>query len=225
MTSSPAASRSNPRSRDRRTLRTRKQLREALMELTLDKGYDLVTVEDITERADLGRTTFYLHYRDKDELLMESIETTANELVQQVEKMQTRGANTGFPSTPFELAFQHAAENSTLYRILLKSDVASKALTRLRAFISSSARLYLPALANYGKMPGDLPREMSKNLPDIPPRLLQQVSDYFASSLLGVLTWWLEEGMPYQPREMASFFLTIFVGGAREIFATAKPSS
>ena len=50
---------------DRRTNRTRRQLREALLALILEKGYDSITVEDITGRADLGRTTFYLHYRDR----------------------------------------------------------------------------------------------------------------------------------------------------------------
>ena len=56
---------------DRRVQRTRKLLNDALMSLIQEKGYDNVTIEDITERANLGRTTFYLHYQNKDELLFD----------------------------------------------------------------------------------------------------------------------------------------------------------
>ena len=62
---------------DRRVNRTRRLLRESLMKLVAEKGYDSVTIEDITETAELGRTTFYLHYRDKEELLLESIDAIA----------------------------------------------------------------------------------------------------------------------------------------------------
>ena len=71
---------------DRRVSRTRRQLRDALMALILERGYNMVTIEDITDRADLGRTTFYLHYRDKDELLIESLEAIAQDLKAQVEQ-------------------------------------------------------------------------------------------------------------------------------------------
>jgi hypothetical protein len=56
---------------DRRVLRTRAALRQALMELIREKGYEALTVEEITQHANLGRATFYLHYRDKDDLLLE----------------------------------------------------------------------------------------------------------------------------------------------------------
>ena len=56
---------------DRRVQRTRKILRESLLELILDQGYDDVSIQDITQRANLGRATFYLHYKEKDELLQD----------------------------------------------------------------------------------------------------------------------------------------------------------
>ncbi len=69
---------------DRRVNRTRRQLREALFNLILEKGYDAVTVEEITARADVGRTTFYLHYHDKEDLLMESIGELVDDLIEQM---------------------------------------------------------------------------------------------------------------------------------------------
>ena len=64
----------NPRKPDRRTARTRRVLQEALAELAEERGYNTVTIEDITERANVGRTTFYLHYHSKDDLFLDSLE-------------------------------------------------------------------------------------------------------------------------------------------------------
>ncbi len=55
---------------DRRIQRTRQLLHEALITLILEKGYDAITVQDILERANLGRSTFYAHYQDKEALLL-----------------------------------------------------------------------------------------------------------------------------------------------------------
>ena len=54
---------------DRRVRRTRQRLKEALLELIAGQPYESITVEDITRRADVGRSTFYSHYTSKDELL------------------------------------------------------------------------------------------------------------------------------------------------------------
>ena len=59
---------------DRRINRTRKLMHEALMALIVEKGYEAVTVQDILDRADVGRSTFYAHYRDKDQLLLSGFE-------------------------------------------------------------------------------------------------------------------------------------------------------
>ena len=56
---------------DRRVQRTRQLLRKALIELINEKGYDSLTIQDITDRANLGRTTFYLHYQSKAHLLLD----------------------------------------------------------------------------------------------------------------------------------------------------------
>ena len=55
---------------DRRVSKTRKALKEALTDLILEEGYEGVTVQDVIDRADVGRSTFYAHFVDKDDLLM-----------------------------------------------------------------------------------------------------------------------------------------------------------
>lgn len=59
---------------DRRRARTRKMLSDALMGLILERGYDAITIQDITDKANLSRATFYLHFGDKQDLYLCSLE-------------------------------------------------------------------------------------------------------------------------------------------------------
>jgi AcrR family transcriptional regulator len=185
------------------------------MALILEKGYDAVTVEDITSRADLGRTTFYLHYRDKEELLLESIDAIANDIKAQVDLLQTARESGSSQPRPVHLAFTHAAENAALYRIILKGEGATKTASRLRRFISESAAEFLLArndmsarIAPAQSPGGDISADTTR---------LQLVADYFGSALLGFLTWWLEADMPYPPDQIADFFIQVFFQGASNV--------
>lgn len=192
-----------PRS-DRRVSRTRRLLREALTALILEKGYDAVTIEDITRRADLGRTTFYLHYRDKEHLFLESIEQNADELARQIGQIPAEllfnenGEGAGLPIT---LVFEHAAQNADLYRAMLRSEGSIKATSRLRELTARYALEFTRRWFEY-RQPSLQPR--------IPPELMAQ---FFAASLLGMLIWWLEAGMPYPAQEMAGYFRQLVLAG------------
>src|SRR5688572_30831151 len=80
----------NEKKLDRRVVRTRGMLQRALLALMSEQSYDTISVADITDRADLRRATFYLHYRDKEELLVATLEGMFNELVAQVETVTVR---------------------------------------------------------------------------------------------------------------------------------------
>ncbi|HEU4552123.1 MAG TPA: TetR/AcrR family transcriptional regulator [Chitinophaga sp.] len=62
-----------PLQNDRRTQKTRQYLAGALKELIVEKGYDAITIQDIIDRANVGRSTFYSHYESKEELLIGNI--------------------------------------------------------------------------------------------------------------------------------------------------------
>src|SRR3990172_4149344 len=74
---------------DRRKERTQRLLRDAFMELIVEKGYDAVTILDITERANVARPTFYLHYNDKEDLLFKMMTEVYDDLSNSVEKQTT----------------------------------------------------------------------------------------------------------------------------------------
>ena len=189
---------------DRRVNRTRRQLREALTALILEKGFDVITIEDITERADLGRTTFYLHYHGKEDLLLESIGTTAQELYDQV----TTLFDVGLPRTPqmglsaIALIFQHAAQNSTLYRIILQGGAASRVQHFILDFLSEAAKPYFEQTY------------LVENQAVIP---IEVLANYFSAALIGFLTWWLEADMPYPADHAAGYFEAMFFSGVRNL--------
>jgi AcrR family transcriptional regulator len=175
------------------------------MTLILERGYSAVTIEDITERADLGRTTFYLHFRDKDELLVESLEAIAEDLKAQVEQLADQGLEEGRSRPhPVVVAFRHAEKNRNLYRIILKGEGGSRVASRIREIIQEAAVDFF-ARRMAGWVDGS---------PDIPGDV---VAGYFASALLGFITWWLEKELPYSGDEAADLFITLFFRGARQV--------
>ena len=201
---------------DRRIQRTRRMLKEALFSLILEKGYDGVTVEDITQKADLGRTTFYLHYRDKEDLLLRSIDAIADDLLGQISRTNLLVSDAGTIPTfhemrqmnPVLLVFQHAGENASLYQIILRGGSATPAAGRFREIISTAAMTFF----------GTNLKQLTPGLrPEVP---LDVLANYFAGSLLSLVTWWLENGMPYPPEQMASIFRQLFFEGAQQIVDT-----
>ncbi len=198
----------NDKPLDRRARRTRRMLKEALFALILEKGYDAVTIEDITGRADLGRTTFYLHYKDKEDLLLESIDSIAAELIA---RLPPPAWNIADPPTPVDgrvldairVTFQHAAENAQLYRIILRGEGANLANRRLHAIIREKANELIGERLKSGSLH-----------PLVPPEVF---ANYFAGTLLATITWWLETNSPYPAEDMAEMFRMMFFQGGRKV--------
>lgn len=205
---------SAPQHTDRRKARTRRLLREALFALMLEKGYETITIEDITERADIGRTTFYLHYKDKEELLLESIEAIALELKEQIDRcMQDAPADSPHTATPtlrprlaISILLQHAAENARLYLPILRGEGTPRAPAHIRQLMHHISLEYF-----------------SRHLDPTPALPVEALIAFFTSSLLGTLTWWLENNMPCSPEHMAEMYLRIFLLGAAPLFNPNPP--
>jgi len=204
---------------DRRVSRTRRQLRDALQTLILEKGFDGITIEEITDRADVGRTTFYLHYKDKEELLLECINLGLSDLIAQVSDVPLsdwslsdgrRGTITA-PNAAILLIFQHAAKNVDLYRIILRGAGSGETQNRVREIYASAVNTFLVEKVN---------REAIVLEPRVP---LDVFSNYFAGSLLGLMSWWLEEEMPYSPEKMTEMYQQMFFPGAGEVLGISFP--
>jgi AcrR family transcriptional regulator len=176
---------------DRRVRRTHKQLRDALLALILETGYDAITIQDIVDRADLSRATFYLHYRDKEELLVSSLEEMFDAL------LEAKGQVTpdmllpnGQP--PCFLAFQHAQEYSALYKVMLSERGVAYVMHRIQDYLTDEIRFEIETLLN----------QVGRK-PDVP---LDIIATHMAGALFSSLVWWIENDMPYQPEYMAQTF-------------------
>ena len=181
---------------DRRIVRTRQLLRDALMTLILEKGYEAVTVQDITDKANLGRATFYLHYKDKEALLLKSLESLFDELVESMGPPSAAHLKSGLPII---IVFEHAAKNSDLYRVLLGSEGSGQINRRIQAYIVK-----------------DILKRLLPLLPEKRPFSDDFLANYLASSLLNMVAWWLENNMPYPPEYMAKTYRELkFLGLAQ----------
>lgn len=196
---------------DRRVNRTRRSLQGALLALILEKGYDSVTIEDITNRADLGRTTFYLHYRDKEDLLMRTVQDLIDDLVNELaqtplDAWKLNEADQGEVFVPaIALAFHHVATNADFYRVLLRGEGTYSALRRLRKILSGAISSLIQHYTAHSGV------ELKPQVP------IEVFVNSLAGAWIGLMTWWLEEGMPYTYEEMAVMYQRMFMRNTREV--------
>ncbi|MEF7494491.1 TetR-like C-terminal domain-containing protein [Lysinibacillus sphaericus] len=184
---------------DPRVIRTRQLLRDALVELIDEQGYEKITVQDITQRA-----TFYLHYRDKLDLLYQSSEEILHELVGSIHPTVEEKKDFDLlphydqPHETFMHLFEQIALNSKLYKVYLtEKDIPyfSAGLKKIIIdFVSSGIQLMEP---DDQKL--TVPREMAIR--------------FYAAAFLEVIVWWLENDMPYTPKFMATQLMRITIKG------------
>lgn len=182
----PAYSSNRP---DRRVLRSRRLLQEALVALVLDRGYDAVTVQAVLDRADVGRATFYAHFAGKEALLLSVFDELRESLRRELEGITPASvARFGEGVGLLEPLFAHAAKHRRLYRALLASRDGAALLGALREMLAAPLRAHLDtAVAQHGGTPSI----------DV-----EFVVTAFVSAVLGVLVWWLDADLPYTPAEV-----------------------
>ena len=183
---------------DPRTIRTKQMLREALVANILEKGYDATSIQDITERAGLRRATFYLHYKDKDELMFSLIRDMLEELLQKIEAQKPHGFNAAAQGREDLLVFLHVQQHADLYRAVLHGQGAVE--------ITRSVRDYLA-----GRIREHCELQYPDTIPSIP---LEVVANYLASVKMQFVIWWLDNGMPYAPQQMAEMCSRLALHGA-----------
>jgi len=174
---------------DRRSQRTRHLLGEALVALIREKDYNTITVSDIIERANVGRSTFYAHYRDKDALFVGELDRVIEILSHRIPNQEE---SPFFPSLGL---FRHVGEEYELYKALLWSSGIDLLIKHLQKSLSHRIE---QGLQNSGK-------EFDVPLPIL--------ASFIAGSFLTLLKWWLENKMIYSPEEMDKIFQSLTMAG------------
>ncbi len=200
---------------DRRAVRTRRALREALIALILEKGYESITVRDITDRADLNRGTLYLHYRDKQDLLLSSGRDVCDELLGQLAPISARNLRLDVPERHLTIVFQHVAANVSFYRVMFGEHGVPAFVAQIRRIVSQAGLSRLKTLRRFVKGK---------------PFSLELVAGFSGGAIIGVIEWWLEHDLPLPPDVMARHTVALTVNGVyptlgldRLPLETAKP--
>ena len=172
----------------RRRLQTRRLLIQTTMQLVLEKGFGSVSIQDITDRADLGRGTFYIHFKDKDEVVW----TAFQELFQGLEQQAHAQLDRRMPQVEYYgLAniFQHADRNRDLYKVMFGGQGSAMLTGRAQDFLANAF------LDDIRQAPAP---EVDFNVPhEIEAQLL-------AGVISRLLYWWLATPNKYSPEQMAA---------------------
>jgi AcrR family transcriptional regulator len=182
---------------DRRIVRTRKQLQDALLSLIRTRDYDSISISDICRSAKVGRSTFYAHYARKDDLKRSGLRHLRDMLTE----VQLRGTDQGAKPPPlsFSLAlFEHARSHLDLYRALIGTRGGAVALSALREALSELVRGELRQRSGRARSADD-PREFTVQ--------------YLVGAYLSVLTWWLDAGAKLPVQRVDALFRQLATEG------------
>lgn len=180
---------------DRRSQRTRHSLSAALVELIKEKDYSTITVSDIIERANVGRSTFYSHYRDKDDLFVGELDRVIEVLSQRVPGQEE------FPYFPSLGLFTHVGEEYELYKSLVWSPGIDLLIKHLQKSLSQRIEQGLQKSGKQFEIP------------------IPVLANFIGGSFLTLLKWWLENKMTYTPKQINEIFRKLTMSGveAQEI--------
>lgn len=170
---------------DRRVLRTRDTLGDALFALMHEKSFDDITVQDLLDRAGVGRSTFYAHYRDKDDLFLSDVETFLESFSTVLKR---HGANPKRLLPVAEL-FTHIREVREFFAALARSGKMDDVLALGRGMFARSIEERLQAAGI-----------------DLDPLQRSARAHALAGSFLSLLDWWMGKGMQTDPKEMDELF-------------------
>ncbi len=176
---------------DQRIRRTCERLGSALLALILERQFDEVTVQDVLDRASVGRSTFYLHYRDKNDLLLSQLEKF-------LETMSTALSVRNEEShrvVPVAELFSHIGNQNQLYRSLADSGHLTEFFELAQGYFARGIEQRLSES-----------KRLSNLRLSLPQRELGARASALAGSLLSLLRWWLDRGEKESPQTMDELF-------------------
>jgi len=184
---------------DRRVLRTRQLLRNALLSLVQERDFDSLTVQDITERATLNRATFYLHYADKHDLLLQVIRETLVELTDLPLPHPSDSPNQIDPEgirTFFVAVFQHVITHLTFYRVMLQTGGMAGVSDEIHATIYKVGMWMIVRV------------EVIRWR--VPPEVIMSM---VSGAYLGVVRWAVAQPTPPTAEQLATQFIEVMMPG------------
>jgi AcrR family transcriptional regulator len=193
---------------DRRIRRTREALTGALLALVLEKRYGAITIQDLLDRADIGRSTFYAHYRGKDDLLLRSFER----LLEMLDGCMDRDGPETRRVAPVRELFHHVGEVRAFHRALASAHMLE------RLYECGVNQMALTIARRIAVLEGEIPERQltTAGSSDVRPgaRLPAPViARSSAGALFALLRWWVDDNEPYAPARMDEMFHLMVMPG------------
>jgi AcrR family transcriptional regulator len=170
---------------DKRIRRTRDTLGDALVELIREKPFDDITVQEILDRAGVGRSTFYTHYRDKDDLFLSDVE----DFFEMLSVMLTRSGAPARRLVPLTELLSHLADVRDFYAAVIASGKIADVQALGRGYFARSIEERL-RLAGVQAEPAQLAAQ----------------AHALTGSMFALIDWWMDRGMKTNPREVDEIF-------------------
>ncbi len=182
---------------DRRVRRTRALLHQSLIELIMAKGYTRVTVQDILDHADVGRSTFYSHYNSKDDLLVESGSDHLRAMIAKASASPgDPAAADDDPLLPALLIFRLAGANRQLYQSLIGGRGSAKVVSIAKGMLTEVFTDHL-----------------RRARPATDAIELEPTVAFLVNGLMGLLIWWLDTRPDLAPEEVYRRFVHLATCG------------
>ena len=186
---------------DRRVQRTREMLQNALIELIRERGYDAITVQDIVDRANVGRTTFYLHYNSKDELFISCHETiVAKFRIGALHPLSREELLSPIAPTELTSAYRHLEEARPLLYSIFQGKDSLLLLRRIRD--SNAQEIEANIRSAFGETDSFVP--------------LDVLANYLAGAQIALMQWWLEKRQPHTLEKLVQTFHRLQRGAIRD---------
>jgi len=197
-----------PRDIDRRAARTRKALHQALLALMLRKGYEALSVQDIIDEADVGRSTFYAHYTGKEDLLRSGFQLLREELKEARSAMPaTAGAPHNDPLGFSTAMFEHAARYADHYRTMIGGRGGAVTQNEIRLILSEVVRQELTSTLHGDAIPRDF------------------VVQFIVGAFLTTLNWWFERKPGLLPSQVDAMFRSLVLDGLSPVIGDKHRSA
>lgn len=175
------------RKKDRRVKRTRDVLGDAIIELMQQRPFEEITVQQVLDRARVGRSTFYTHYSGKDDLLLSDIE----DFFESVATHLDRSGDASHRVFPVRELFAHIADVPGIYRALLASGKFHDAMQLGEGCFARGIEHRLGA---------------SSKFKTLDPTSRKAIAQGLAGALLAILRWWVNHRMPIPPEKVDELF-------------------
>lgn len=188
---------------DRRVQRTRELLQQALIALIRERGYDAVTVQEIVDQANVGRTTFYLHYTSKDDLFLHCHDAILGQFQLSSHTHLSREALLS-PEPPqgMTMAYRHLVEARALLAPILQGKDGLLILLRIRDRMAEEIAAHLRTTFH----------EATSSIP------LDLLASYLAGAQIALVQWWLEKRPAHAPERLAQAFHRLQRAAIRDAF-------